>query len=109
MVINNTDKNVGGAFADSLTSEESRQQFYDKVVYLFLYEGQAKMLVKNTTMPILKRGTCSQRKSQFYLVEVEHFQKFLILCHLKPSNRQDRLQLGTTGYKLHLRYSWGII
>ena len=71
-VFNNTDKNVGRAFADSLTSEESRQQLYDKVVYLFLYEGnvQAKMLVKNTTMPFLKRGTCSQRKSRFYLVEV---------------------------------------
>ena len=78
MVIKNTDKNVGRAFADCLIREESRQQFYDKVVYLylFLYEGQVKMLVKNTTMPFLKRGTCSQRKSRIYLVEVEHFHKF---------------------------------
>ena len=40
MVINNTDKNIGHALADSLISEESRQQFYDKVpvVYLLLYE-----------------------------------------------------------------------
>ena len=70
---------------------------------IYFFEGQAKMLVKNTTMPFLKRGTCSQRKSRFYLVKVEHFQKFLILCYLKPSYRQDRLQLGTTGYKLHFR------
>ena len=85
VVLNNTDKNIGRAFADSLTREESRQQFFDKVVYLVLHERQAKMLVKNTIMPFLKRGTCSQRKSRFYPVKVEHFQKFLGLCHLKPS------------------------
>ena len=62
VVINNTDKNVGRAFADSLTSEESRQQFYDKVVHLFLYEGQAKMLVKNTTMPFFKKRNMFTKK-----------------------------------------------
>ena len=63
-------------------------------MYLLLYEGQTKMLVKNTTMPFLKRETCSQRKNRFYLVKVQHFQNFLILCHLKPSYRQDWLQVG---------------
>ena len=79
VVINNTDKNVGRAFADSLTREESRQQFYDKFVYLFLYERHVKILLKNTTMPFLKRGTCSQRKSRFYPFEVEHYSSFYVI------------------------------
>ena len=74
MVINNTDKNVGRAFADSLTREESRQQFYDKVVYLFLHERQAKMLVKNTTMPFLKRGTVHKEKVDFILSKLNIFE-----------------------------------
>ena len=74
MVINNTDKNVGRAFADSLTREESRQQFYDKVVYLFLHERQAKMLVKNTTMPFLKRGTVLKEKVDFILSKLNIFE-----------------------------------
>ena len=78
-VLNNTDKNVGRAFADSLTREESRQQFYDKVVYLFLHERQAKMLVKNTTMPFLKRGTVLKEKVDFILSKlniIPHFMSF---------------------------------
>ena len=74
MVLNNTDKNVGRAFADSLTREESRQQFYDKVVYLFLHERQAKMLVKNTTMPFLKRGTVLKEKVDFILSKLNIFE-----------------------------------
>ena len=79
MVLNNTDKNVGRAFADSLTREESRQQFYDKVVYLFLHERQAKMLVKNTNMPFLKRGTVLKEKVDFILSKlniIPHFMSF---------------------------------
>ena len=79
VVLNNTDKNVGRAFADSLTREESRQQFYDKVVYLFLHERQAKMLVKNTTMPFLKRGTVLKEKVDFILSKlniIPHFMSF---------------------------------
>ena len=74
MVLNNTDKNVGRAFADSLTREESRQQFYDEVVYLFLHERQAKMLVKNTTMPFLKRGTVHKEKVDFILSKLNIFE-----------------------------------
>ena len=62
------------AFADSLTREESRQQFYDKVVYLFLHERQAKMLVKNTTMPFLKRGTVLKEKVDFILSKLNIFE-----------------------------------
>ena len=74
MVLDNTDKNVGRAFADSLTREESRQQFYDKVVYLFLHERQAKMLFKNTTMPFLKRGTVHKEKVDFILSKLNIFE-----------------------------------
>ena len=74
MFLNNTDKNIGRAFADSLTREESRQQFYDEVVYLFLHEIQAKMLVKNTTMPFLKRGTVHKEKVDFILSKLNIFE-----------------------------------
>jgi len=74
VVLNNTDKNVGRAFADSLSREESRHQFYDEVVYLFLHERQAKMLVKNTTMPFLKRGTVHKEKVDFILSKLNIFE-----------------------------------
>ena len=76
MVINNTDKNIGPAFADSITSKESRQDLYD--IHAFFE----------------KSNMFTIEKEDFILAEFEHFQK--ILCHLEPSYRQDWLQLGTT-------------
>ena len=72
MVINNTDKNVGRAFADSLTSEESRQQFYDKVVDLFLYDKQ-KCLLKIQPFHFWKEEHVHKEKVDFILSKLNIF------------------------------------
>ena len=65
VVINNTDKNVGHAFADSLISEESRWQLCDKVVDLLLYKDKRKCL--------LKIQPCLFWKEEHFHKEIEHF------------------------------------
>ena len=86
IVINNTDKNVGPATAETTQDiEENRQQLYDKEVHKNQTEEEAKQFVRETQISLSnivknrkKKGTYTSKeviflRSKLYNFHVSHF------------------------------------
>ena len=81
VVLNDTDKNVGPAAADTTkVIEECKRQLYDKEVYKFLNEEQAKQFVKEIQIRLRnivsrhkKNGICSTKEAEFLLSKMNNF------------------------------------
>jgi len=79
VVLNNTDKNVGRAFADSLTRKKADNNSMTRLCIYFFMKDKQKCLLKNTTMSFLKRGTVLKEKVDFILSKlniIPHFMSF---------------------------------
>ena len=81
VVINDTDKNVGPATADTTqVIEESKRQLYDKEVYRILTEEQAKRFVREIQIRLTnivdkhqKKGTYTSKEAKFLLSKLHNF------------------------------------